>query len=446
MALDISTFEILVPSRFLTFTFPSPTRPRSSILRVAVLDSPILQVGRQPQIAAMFVPENREDDWIFCTESGHLQLLFSHSPDLSRLILIGIQPPTGNGGSISTLNVYPRVEFLGRLGLGETLGSLLIALTPKSCSDGTNVPIATYEDGSLCSVIREKCIGSMVGEMLIEDVEVETEESPPGGGASREFRRRLRFKRMPNLVQTQVRIVPDDIDFDINCLDISVMRFRVDSTVLVHPYLAPMVASLSLLIGDDRKTRPKVLCLGVGGGALISFLRVQLDFEVFGVEGDVEVLRVAKKYFGLQESDELVTLVVADAMDVIEKLASCETSNFDVVMIDLDSEDAGTGLIAPPFEFVNNKSIIVGLRSILSKCGIVIVNVAPANKSIYDVFVSEFRKSFVELYEIDIGNGENFVVIGTVGATATDSSSSWQMKKLIKSGISEDYINSVKKI
>ena len=71
----------------------------------------------------------------------------------------------------------------------------------------------------------------------------------------------------------------------------------------MHPYLGPMVASL-LLVGCCIEERilggfkPKALCIGVGGWALLLFLRAQLGFEVVGIEAD-EVLRVARRYFWL---------------------------------------------------------------------------------------------------------------------------------------------------
>ena len=71
----------------------------------------------------------------------------------------------------------------------------------------------------------------------------------------------------------------------------------------MHPYLGPMVASL-LLVGCCTEERiqcgfkPKALCIGVGGGALLRFLRAQLGFEVVGIEAD-EVLLVARRYFWL---------------------------------------------------------------------------------------------------------------------------------------------------
>ncbi|KAJ6751224.1 hypothetical protein OIU85_001720 [Salix viminalis] len=82
---------------------------------------------------------------------------------------------------------------------------------------------------------------------------------------------------MPNLVQTEIRIVPQKV-------------FELD--------------------------RVKI---GVGGGTLLSFLRTQLGFEVFGVEMDGEVLRVARQYFGLEDCE--IHVSVGNAIEYVEKLA-----------------------------------------------------------------------------------------------------------------------------
>ncbi|KAI5344149.1 PREDICTED: methyltransferase 13 [Prunus dulcis] len=180
------------------------------------------------------------------------------------------------------------------------------------------MPILSYEDNVIFSVVLERCVGSLVGEMVVEDVE-------SGGEASkREFRRRLRFKRMSNLVQTEVRIVPNT-GFGLDYVEIGEVEFRLDNSILVHPYLVPMLASRQLIAfyikGWIRsRFRLKALCLGVGGGALLGFLKAKLGFQVVGVE-DKEVLRVATKYYGLEDGGEHINVCVGDAIKVIEKLA-----------------------------------------------------------------------------------------------------------------------------
>ncbi|TKY53478.1 Methyltransferase protein 13 [Spatholobus suberectus] len=463
MALDASTFESLIPSRFISFTIPYPTCS-DSLLRVAVLDS-ALQPSDSPRVGAMLVPEGRETDWIFSTELGHLQLLFS-SPGISRLILIGNHLKEGTFPA----RVYnrPLECSLHQQGFHVWSKPLLLALSPRSLfkSGIPEIPLLSYEDNLVSSVVVHECVGCRVGEMLVEDVEIEN-----GSGHGREFRRRLRFKRMPNLIQTEIRVVPErgGDGLDGVCIGGGV-GFVPDLKVLVHPYLGPMVAGLALVGGyvEGRIRngfRPKALCLGVGGGALVSFLVTQLGFEVMGVDSDREVLRVARKYFGLEEC-EFIHVVVGDAFESMKKLAchgkskgDCEVNGFgghlvedevnhkfDVVMVDLDSSDVRNGISSPPLEF-GRKDVLLAAKLVLFEYGILVINVIPPSRSFYDSLVSHFQEVFHELYKIDVGNGENFVLIATASPlvfSVGDCGNSFLMR--LKSVIPEAYINSITKI
>ncbi|KNA02846.1 hypothetical protein SOVF_214790, partial [Spinacia oleracea] len=271
--------------------------------------------------------------------------------------------------------------------------------------------------------------------MLVEDVEIE--------GSRREFRRRLRFKRMPNLIQTEISIVPCNgiDDTRLNSLCIEEVEFCPELGVLVHPYLAPMVAGLSLIGGYiqecfDSEVRPRGLCIGVGGGALLSFISFQLGFEVVGVEMDDVVLRVAKQYFALQTGND-IQLCLGDGIEILKKVAlfdrdsksspsvadnvredHCKdyfelfVSKFLVIMVDLDSGDPKMGISAPALEFLQ-KDVLLAAKSCLSEQGILVLNVIPSSKSFYGMLILELKEVFVDLHEIDCGNGENFVLIAS---------------------------------
>ncbi|KAI3917409.1 hypothetical protein MKW98_027328 [Papaver atlanticum] len=427
MAMDKGTFENLNPSQYISFDFPNPHHSKESttisstygnFLRITVLDSPIIQTSDDypTQIAAMLVPIDREDDWIFSTKDGNFQLL-SNLQQISRLILVG-NLPCGD----FPVNYYRRPILDGdreyMVEFEEALLPLLIAVSPKSY---------------------------LKGEMIVEDVEMENSVDDKLGLVRKEFRRRLRFKRMPNLVQTEMRIVPDRIEVDSVNYRIGEMEFKPDIGCLVHPYLAPMVASLSLIarnldnkyVCSDSKL-PKVLCVGIGGGALLTFLRTQFGFQVFGVENDEMVVNVAKRYFGLVES-EFLRVLVGDGIDVIRRVARRgvqagfvasitnadlesdqhstiyveDESKFDIIMVDLDSNDAMNGPGAPPLDFVQNL-ILLDAKLALNTLGILVVNVIPLSKSFYEVLICELRKIFSQLYEINVGNEENYVIIAAV--------------------------------
>ncbi|CAN8298035.1 unnamed protein product [Cochlearia groenlandica] len=404
MALDVRIFENISPSRFISFTIPNPISP-IHLLRLAVLDSPIhsTESSSPPRVAAMLVPKHRETDWIFSTESGLLQLLLN-LPEISRLILIGDDPD----GISDFPTVYHREEMDESERLELSLKHLMVALSPETLSSDEidGVPFLIYEDNVVSSVELERSVGPYVGEMVIEDVEIDI------NGVT-EFRRRLRFKRMPNLVQSDIRIVPRSSS---SCLDSSPEFFKLDLVELVHPYLAPMVASLSLMGYsriDELKGRPKALCIGIGGGGLLSFLKLRLGFEVTGVEIDTEVLRIARRYFGLEES--LARVYVEDGIDFLKRVSSScddDDSKFDVLMVDLDSTDPIHGVSAPPIEFLA-RDVLIAARTVLVPSGIFVINVIPQSKAFYQELKDEFRHVFAELYEIDVGNGENFVLIAT---------------------------------
>lgn len=404
----------------------------------------------------MIVPSRRETDWTFSTEPGHLQLLLN-SPQFSRLILIGNIP----------ISPQPAISYTGSKQLidpidleiaEQKLTPLLFALSPKSCllKGLPEIPFLSYEDEVIHSVIVELCVGSLVGEMLVEDVELE-------GFEGREFRRRLRFKRMPNLIQTQIRIYPITGN---GFVGLGKTEFCHDFRVLVHPYLTPMVAGVSLIGSylDERIRcgfRPKAMCLGVGGGALLGFLNAQLGFEVLGVEADEVVLRVARQYFGLKDCDKLIRVCLGDGIELIEKFASKEKTSeidflgdhnsdgfhgkFDVIMVDLDSSDAKIGISAPPLEFIR-KSVLLQARMVLHEQGILIINVIPPAVSFYETLIHKFQEVFEELYEIDVGNGENYVIIATtsVGTVSINCENSFMSK--LRGAIQGLFIDSIRKI
>lgn len=143
---------------------------------------------------------------------------------------------------------------------------------------------------------------------------------------------------------------------------------------------------------------------------MVSFLKLKLGFEVTGVEIDPEVVRIARCYFGLEE--RFASVHVGDGVDFLKRLDD-DGSKFDVLMVDLDSSDPVHGVSAPPVEFVG-RDVLVAARAVLVPCGVLVINVIPLSKTFYEELKDVFRQVFAELYEIDVGNGENFVLIATV--------------------------------
>ncbi|CAN6445747.1 unnamed protein product [Victoria cruziana] len=501
MSLEQGTFGDLHPHRFLSFAFPNPINLAGGYgpsLRIAVLDSSSCggnSPSNGPLVAAMLVPIGREDDWIFSTEAGHHQLLSSSR--LSRLILVGNPPCTR--GRVPWVSI-PSEDGLCIEAVQTSLVPVLLALSPRILFRGgvvPSVPFLQYEDDVVGFSVIDESMGPVVGEMLIEDVEVIPRHGLVKGLGITEFRRRLRFKRMPYLIQTEVPLVrvPSSKEGG------SSTRFLPDIRRLVHPYLPPMVAGLSLVAPlleecSESGSLPRLLCIGVGGGALLGFLGEHFEFEVIGVEMDEAVLRNAGRHFGLIENEfrrvyigdgiQWLTDIAQQAVQLglaSEKLASLwnqlnvselglggenmlslrggalgctKRESFGpvragvdgplvhVILIDVDSSDATTGLSAPPVEFIR-KRIVLACRLALHSRGILVVNVIPPSRSFYSHMVSVFKEFFLALYEIEAGNGENYVLIASSLCTSSIDEDSFISKKL-RQIIDNQFFDKIRKI
>ncbi|CAO2207280.1 unnamed protein product [Urochloa humidicola] len=431
---ELEGLRRIAPSRFLSFSFPNPFLGHASnpygdgggdageCLRVAVLDSP-LPSPPVPRTAAMVVPAGRHRDWIFSTRAGHLHLLLS--TQFSRLILVG---PELSAPSPRVIPCTARPDPDPDPAHARVL-PLLLALCPVAAfhdNAAPDVPLLTFHDDLLLLAPVKVVTGTVVGEMVVEDVAIDSAPGPP------ELCRRLRFKRMPCLVQTQVRLCqsPPPAAAAAAAASSSLLEALEGSGgllqpevggSLVQPYLQAMVAGLAVIAPSIEESiqsgvRPRCLCAGVGGGSLPMSIRVGLQFNVLGVEADGVVLDVARNHFGLVE-DEFLRVHVGDAIQMIEDFARQEEPdmNFSAVMVDLDSSDAMCGVSAPPLEMIHG-SILLAARTILNQHGVLILNVIPppADGSFYKGLIDILRQVFSELYEIDVGNGENFVLAATL--------------------------------
>ncbi|CAO2173412.1 unnamed protein product [Urochloa humidicola] len=458
---ELEGLRRIAPSRFLSFSFPNPFLGHASnpygdgggggggageCLRVAVLDSP-LPSPPAPRTAAMLVPAGRHRDWIFSTRAGHLHLLLS--TQFSRLILVGPEL------SAPSPRVIPCVARPDPDPARAQLLPLLLALCPVAAFRDNavpDVPLLTFHDDLLLLAPVKFVTGAVVGEMVVEDVAIESASGPP------ELCRRLRFKRMPCLVQTQVRLCqpPTSAAASSSLLEAlegsgGLLQPEVGGS-LVQPYLQAMVAGLAVIAPSIEESiqsgvGPKCLCAGVGGGSLPMSIRVGLQFNVLGVEADGVVLDVARSHFGLVE-DEFLHVHVGDAIQMIEDFSRRgePDMNFSAVIVDLDSSDAMCGASAPPLEMIH-RSVLLAARTILNQHGVLILNVIPppADGSFYKGLIDVLRQLFSELYEIDVGNGENFVLAATVSPESRLTDNSGHFLTALRK-LAGDFLEPIRKI
>uniref|UniRef100_J3MUH6 PABS domain-containing protein n=2 Tax=Oryza brachyantha TaxID=4533 RepID=J3MUH6_ORYBR len=432
---ELERLQHVEPSRFVAFSFPNPLLHDASspygdgagFLRVAVLDSPLRPPpAPAPRTAAMLVPAGRHRDWIFSTRAGHLHLLLSSQPQchLSRLVLVGpeLTAPSPRG-VVSCAAARPDPDPAH-----ARLLPLLLALCPRAAFGGNaipDVPLLSFHDDLLRIAPVKVATGPVVGEMVVEDVAVDCTPHPV------ELRRRLRFKRTPFLVQTQVRLVRRSSPGDsclLEALD-EVAGGSLQPEVggeLVQPYLQAMASGLAVIAPSMDESfrlgdKPRCLCAGIGGGALLMSIRMGLQCDVLGIEADDVVLDVARSHFGLVE-DEFLQVRVGDAIQTIQDFARKgeHDMNFRAIMVDLDSCDPICGVSAPPLE-MTQESVLLAARTILHRNGALILNVIPpaADGTFYKGLIDVLRRVFSELYEISVGNGENFILVATASPVET---------------------------
>ncbi|KAJ7549353.1 hypothetical protein O6H91_07G049700 [Diphasiastrum complanatum] len=275
--------------------------------------------------------------------------------------------------------------------LKEVLTPLMSELAPKAnLHNGHNVvPFLSYEDDVVRRFIVEEAFSPLIGPMVIEDVEV----ALSGKAANREladydtkckpetaFRRRLRFKRMPNLIQTEVSLV-DRPSTDEPCVSFQskLLGMEIDVRRLVHVYLPPVVAGLVLVSPCleaclRSANRARVLVVGIGGGALPLFLHHHFQFDIQAVDLDETVLAMARRHFGLVE-DHHFQIAVSDGLRAVMDVAEqCIQSHLVSKQMDQEWQEEcmkSSGDLSKP-EYGNNPSqeSITADRSTGLGCGI----------------------------------------------------------------------------
>ena len=134
-----------------------------------------------------------------------------------------------------------------------------------------------------------------------------------------------------------------------------------------------------------------VLVLGVGGGALCTYLHQKFStLLVDGVEIDPEMIELAKRYFGFRPNDKLKAHV-ADGLEFVKSLSSSGTiffsnifiyfiqvekfkifaltdERYGCIMLDVDCKDRSLGMSCPPPSFVE-MSFISTIKACLNTNG-----------------------------------------------------------------------------
>ena len=195
----------------------------------------------------------------------------------------------------------------------------------------------------------ERCRGqsSLSGQYLVEDVTVGSDRL-----------RRLIFLNRPYLTQSEAFLTT------VKNKNKKTKRI-VDLSVLASSYHSIMIGSLGLFLSAPSR----ILVVGLGGGSLPNYIHSKFPLSnVHVVEIDSAITRVAQDQFAFSP-DERLTVETNCGLAHIRDT----TSQYDVVMLDVDSKDISSGLSCPPPPFLQ-PDFLASLSSRLVRGGMLVLN------------------------------------------------------------------------
>lgn len=168
----------------------------------------------------------------------------------------------------------------------------------------------------------------------------------------------------------------------------------------VFPY-AKMTLS-SLLVQDNPG---RILIVGLGGGTLPdAYSALFPEAEIVVSEIDDAVFRVAREYFGFEETDR-VRVNIGDAR-VFVKRAGLRGEKFDLVIL-----DAFNGEYIP--EHLMTLEFLEEVKKLLPPDGMVVANTFSTSR-LYAAESNTYREAFGEFYNIRMSGTGNRVIVASM--------------------------------
>ncbi len=157
-----------------------------------------------------------------------------------------------------------------------------------------------------------------------------------------------------------------------------------------------------------KPKQEKVLIVGLGGGAMVHFLKkYDPDLKIDVVEIDPKIVEVADKYFGVRAGGN-VQIVTQDAFVYLKDTKE----KYDVIYMDAflkpsrNTDETGSLLRLKTLQFYR------GLQTKLNPNGMVVYNINPHPRINNDV--ANIRESFPQTYVYELPNGGGLVVVGSL--------------------------------
>ncbi|CAH0383255.1 unnamed protein product [Bemisia tabaci] len=353
------------------------TRPEDSSPRYTftIIDKAGSRGPEKMSFAAFIVPQGRESEWLFSSTEGRQVLLDNCKVDRLAVItmhrgheypdLKGVQEELNDTvANVAPYGMLEKKMKLPFLSLGNNLGSR------KTC----------YSAESEIS-----------GSLLVEEVEAD--------GCTY---RRLIFLKSPNVIQSEARLRKGSDQSDNSSIDKTYVSCEY------HIYLGLGIVMGIMQSSNELKkihtTSVKILVLGLGGGALCSYIQTLLPkAHITAVDIDPAVIEIATNYFGLAKNDNL-RIEVQDGL-VFLKDSVQNGEKYDFIIFDVDCKDSSLGLSCPPQSFLEPE-VLESVISCLSEKGMFLLNLvcraSEIKKNVYNRLKSIFKQTASIKLEKDV--------------------------------------------
>ncbi|MEW6706480.1 MAG: spermidine synthase [Pseudomonadota bacterium] len=141
------------------------------------------------------------------------------------------------------------------------------------------------------------------------------------------------------------------------------MRIRAPFEIVLE-YVQRMMAWL-LFVEPDSVGRLHAMQLGLGAGAITKFCHKKLRMRTTAVELNRDVIEICRAWFALPPEDRRLSVLNADAGDVVRDPARLQT--VDVLCVDLYDHEAAAPVL-------DDEGFYAGCRGLLADGGIMTVN------------------------------------------------------------------------
>ncbi|CAF3414947.1 unnamed protein product [Rotaria sp. Silwood1] len=290
---------------------------------------------RNKPFAAFIVPKSRNLDWLYSTPAGRQQIIAN-----------------AKYTTIAFIYLQPDEEYRDLEQIKSEMTNAVVDFKPVNLPNNFQIPFLSSSEGVGQVIIRERSSSFIIEDCL--------------HGNDNEWKRRLRFDANPNLIQSEINLIANKETND----------FMPDYSILENDYHGVIVACLKTHFLATKNSQPNGnwLLIGLGGGVLtMKLIRAFPKIHLTGVDIDSEMIRIAKTWFGLDDS--LTKCVIDDGIKYIQRQIE-EKTTYDVIIFDVNNDDSQSPLRCPHPAFLDNE-ILKNVKKLLSDhSGIFVLNFA----------------------------------------------------------------------